>query len=96
MLGARAGHLAVKLVCAIPASSHNSIASMITTPHPGMQITSVAIVDDTRREGAEFFNVMLSSPIGATLTKNKTAVVTILASDVSIVHDCWAQWWCCC
>ena len=50
------------------------------------QTLSVTIVDDTRREGAEFFNVMLSSPVGATLARNKTAVVTILANDVSMPH----------
>ena len=64
-----------------------------------MQTIPVAIVDDPVREGAEFFNVVLSSPVGATLAKDATAVVTILASDVSIHTWRWgtsSQRWCCC
>lgn len=42
---------------------------------------TVTVLEDITREGAESFTVKLASPVGATLGLDKTARVTILASD---------------
>src|SRR5262249_12866606 len=58
-------------------------ATVQFAPGETTKTVSVFIIDDSYAEGAETFNVNLSSPVGATLGSPATATVTITDNDTA-------------